>query len=149
MLIDKARIQELIPHTGAMCLLDKVTFWNDDAIQCLTNTHRDPTNPLRRHGRLSTIAAFEYGAQAAAVHGGLCARAAGEIAPPGYLAALRDARWFVAELDDIAAPLEIAARRLLGEAAQCVYAIQVSAAGRLLAEARVTIAPQPTDGNSS
>lgn len=149
MLIDKTHIQELIPHTGAMCLLDAVTAWDDDSIQCVTDIHRDPAHPLRRQGRLSAVAAFEYGAQAAAVHGGLCAKAAGETAPPGYLAALRDARWFVAELNEIAEPLQVSARRLLGEAAQCIYAIQVSAAGRLLAEARVTIMPQPTVGNSS
>ena len=143
MLIDKARIQELIPHTGTMCLLDAVIDWDDDSIQCVTDTHRDSANPLRRRGRLSAVAAFEYGAQAAAVHGGLRANAAGEIASPGYLAALRDARWFVAELDENAAPLEVTARRLLGEAAHCIYVIQISSAGRLLAEARVTIAPQP------
>lgn len=143
MLIDKTGIQTLIPHTGAMCLLDEVTTWDSDAIQCMTNTHRDRTNPLRRQGRLSAVAAFEYGAQAAAVHGGLCAKAAGTTAAPGYLAALRDARWFVAELDEIAAPLQVSARRLLGEAAQCIYAVQVSAAGQLLVEARVTIMPQP------
>ncbi len=147
MLIDKAHLQELIPHTGAMCLLDAVIAWDDDSIQCVTDTHHDPAHPLRRQGRLSTVAAFEYGAQAAAVHGGLCARAAGKVAPPGYLAALRDARWFITELDEIARPLHVSARRLLGEAAQCIYAIQVSAAGQLLAEARVTIMPQPTAGN--
>ena len=143
MLIDKVRIQELIPHTGAMCLLDAVIDWDDDSIQCVTDTHRDSANPLRRRGRLSAVVAFEYGAQAAAVHGGLRASAAGETASPGYLAALRDARWFVAELDENAAPLEVTAHRLLGEAAHCIYAIQISSAGRLLAKARVTIVPQP------
>ncbi|MCP5157998.1 MAG: hypothetical protein H6975_01075 [Gammaproteobacteria bacterium] len=146
MLIDKAHIRTLIPHADAMCLLDTVITWDDDFIQCMTDTHRDPANPLRRQGRLSAVAAFEYGAQAAAIHGGLCASVAGKTAPPGYLAALRDARWFVAELDENAAPLEVTARRLLGEAAHCIYKIQISSAGRLLAEARVVIAPQPAIG---
>ncbi|HCB14757.1 MAG TPA: hypothetical protein DEP36_14485 [Gammaproteobacteria bacterium] len=149
MLTDKARIQELIPHTGAMCLLDAVVAWDDDFIQCLTDTHRDPANPLRRQGRLPVITAFEYGAQAAAIHGGLRARAAGETAPAGYLAALRDARWFAAELDENAAPLEVTARRLLGEAAHCIYTIRIRAAGQLLAEARVTIVPRPVIGDHS
>jgi hypothetical protein len=34
-------------------------------------------------------------------------------------------------------------------AAHCIYAIQVSAAGRLLAEARITIVPQPKTGTAS
>ena len=75
--INKAEIRTLIPHSGLMCLLDEVTQWDDRSITCVTNTHRDPANPLRRDGRLSALHAFEYGAQAAAVHGGLRARSVG------------------------------------------------------------------------
>lgn len=141
-MIDKNQIQALIPHAGAMCLLEAVTAWDEQSITCVTQTHRDPANPLRRQGRLPAVMAFEYGGQAAAIHGGLRARAAGQTAPPGYLAALRDARWFVADLDGIAEPLEVDAQLLLGDQAHCLYAIQVSAAGRLLAEARIAIVPQ-------
>lgn len=144
--VGKARIQTLLPHTGAMCLLDTVIAWNEDTVTCLTDTHRDPANPLRRQGRLAALHAFEYGAQAAAIHGGLCARAAGQTAPPGYLAALRDARWFVADLDSVAAPLEVTAHRLLHESGHCIYAIQVSAGGQVLAEARIVIVPQAKTG---
>ncbi|QQS53944.1 MAG: hypothetical protein IPM89_14070 [Candidatus Competibacteraceae bacterium] len=148
-LIDKSQIQTLIPHAGAMCLLETVTAWDEQSITCLTQTHRDPVNPLRRQGRLPAVMAFEYGGQAAAIHGGLRARAVGQTATPGYLAALRDARWFVADLDGIAEPLEVAAHLLLGDGAHCLYAIQVSAAGRLLAETRITIVPQATAGMAS
>ncbi|MFZ4791496.1 MAG: hypothetical protein ACOYMW_11500 [Candidatus Competibacteraceae bacterium] len=141
--ISKTHIEALIPHAGAMCLLDAVTEWDEDAIVCVTNTHRDPANPLRRQGRLSAIHAFEYGAQAAAVHGGLCARTTGQTAPPGYLAALRDAHWFVAELDLIPAPLHVTAHQLLNESGRCIYAIRVSAGVQTLAEARIIIIPQP------
>ena len=72
--INKAEIRTLIPHSGSMCLLDEVTQWDDRSIVCATNTHRDPANPLRRNGHLSAVHAFEYGAQAAAVHGGDRAR---------------------------------------------------------------------------
>src|SRR5262252_1652363 len=96
--INKAQIRTLIPHSGTMCLLDEVTQWDDRSITCLTNTHHEPANPLRRDGCLSAVHAFEYGAQAAAVHGGLRARSVGATAPPGYLAALRDAHLYVARL---------------------------------------------------
>ena len=141
--VGKAQIAALIPHAGAMCLLDAVIEWDEDAIVCVANSHRDPANPLRRQGRLSVIHAFEYGAQAAAAHGGLCARTAGQTAPPGYLAALRDARWFVADLDSVAAPLEVTAHQLLNEAGRCIYAIRVSVGEQTLAEARIIIVPQP------
>ena len=66
--IHKAEIRTLIPHSDLMCLLDDVMQWDDRSIVCFTNTHRDPANPLRRAGRLSAVHAFEYGAQAAAIH---------------------------------------------------------------------------------
>jgi predicted hotdog family 3-hydroxylacyl-ACP dehydratase len=137
--INKAEIQALIPHSGLMCLLDSVTQWDDRSIMCMTNTHRDPANPLRRAGRLSALHAFEYGAQAAAVHGGLRARSVGATAAPGYLAALRNARLHATRLDDIDGPLEIFAIRLFGEGANTVYECRVSAGNTVIAEGRVTI----------
>jgi predicted hotdog family 3-hydroxylacyl-ACP dehydratase len=137
--IHKAEIRTLIPHSGLMCLLDSVTQWDDRFIVCMTNTHRDPTNPLRRAGRLSALHAFEYGAQAAAVHGGLRARLAGATAPPGYLAALRNARLHATHLDDIDLALEIFASRLFGDSANTVYECRVSAGDVLIAEGRITI----------
>ena len=137
--INKPEIRTLVPHSGLMCLLDSVTEWDDRSITCISNTHRDPANPLRRDGRLSALHAFEYAAQTAAVHGGLRARSAGMTAPPGYLAALRDARMHVMRLDDIASPLQISAHRLFGEAANTVYECRVSAGDVLLADGRIII----------
>jgi predicted hotdog family 3-hydroxylacyl-ACP dehydratase len=137
--INKAEIRTLIPHSGLMCLLDEVIRWDDRSITCVSNTHRDPANPLRRDGRLSALHAFEYGAQAAAVHGGLRARSVGAIAPPGYLAALRDARLHVASLDDIRSALQVYALRLFGDGANTVYECRVSARDLPIAEARITI----------
>ena len=137
--INKAEIRTLIPHSGIMCLLDRVNEWDDRSIVCISNTHRDPANPLRRDGRLSAVHAFEYAAQAAAVHGGLRARAAGVAASLGYLAALRDARLHVMRLDDVASPLQICAYRLFGETANTVYECRVSAGNILLADGRITI----------
>ena len=140
--INKAEIRTLIPHSGTMCLLDSVTEWDDRLIVCSSNTHRDPENPLRHDGRLSAVHAFEYGAQAAAVHGGLRARSIGVTAPPGYLAALRDARLHVMRLDDVVSSLRIYAHRFFGDAANTVYECKVSAGDVLLAEGRIIIMPR-------
>ena len=137
--IHKAEIRTLIPHSGLMCLLDEVMQWDDRSIVCITNTHRDPANPLRRGGRLSAVHAFEYGGQAAAVHGGLRARAVGTMAAPGYLAALRDGRLQVTRLDHIHLPLRIHATRLFGDRANTVYEFLISAASVLVAQGRITI----------
>ena len=137
--VNKAEIRKLIPHSGEMCLLDEVAQWDDRSIRCVTHTHREPANPLRRDGHLSAVHAFEYGAQAAAVHGGLRARSAGVTAPPGYLAALRDARLHATRLDNINSSLEVRASRLFGDGANAVYECRVSAGDTLIAEGRVTI----------
>jgi len=137
--ITKSEIRTLIPHSGLMCLLDSVSEWDDRSIICISNTHRDPANPLRRDGRLSAVHAFEYAAQAIAVHGGLRARSAGVTASPGYLAALRDACLHAMRLDDIASPLRICAHRLFADGANAVYKCRVSAGDVPLADARITI----------
>src|SRR6266576_558929 len=141
--IDKAEIRRLIPHAGTMCLVDSVLGWDDESIVCTTNTHRDKANPLRRDGRLSALHALEYGAQAAAIHGGLRARAAGTTAPACYLAALRNAHLHVDRLDDLASPLEVRAKRLFGDAGNTVYQCEVSTGDIHLADARVTIMLRP------
>lgn len=137
--IYQAEIRTLIPHSGLMCLLDEVVRWDERSIVCMSNTHRDPANPLRRLGRLSALHAFEYGAQAAAIHGGLRARAAGTIAASGYLAALRDGRLHAKRLDQIHLPLRICATHLFGDGANTVYEFVLSAAMVLVAEGRVII----------
>src|SRR6266550_2912166 len=141
--IDKAEIRTLVPHAGSMCLLDNVLDWDDESIVCVTNTHRDEANPLQRDGRLSALHALEYGAQAAAIHGGLRARTAGASAPACYLAALRDARLHVDRLDDLASPLEVRAQRLFGDAGNTIYQCAISASGISVAEERVSIMLRP------
>src|SRR5207247_9819597 len=99
-----------------MCLLDRVLGWDDESTVCTTNTHRDEANPLRRDGRLSALHALEYGAQAAAIHGGLRARAVGATAPPCYLAALRAAHLNVVPLASLATSLEVRSKHFFSYA---------------------------------
>ncbi|MFO1350438.1 MAG: phosphotransferase [Gammaproteobacteria bacterium] len=139
MLIGKTELCALLPHQGAMCLLDGVLAWDTDTIVCVSHSHRDAIHPLRKHGRLAALHAFEYGAQAAAAHGVLTARAAGTVARPAYLAALRDGRLYASYLDDIAGPLEITARQQLREAASCIYEARVSAGGEPLATVKIIV----------
>jgi predicted hotdog family 3-hydroxylacyl-ACP dehydratase len=59
-------IAALVPHQMAMCLLEFVKEWTEDAILCGTRSHAFPDNPLRHHGRLAALHLCEYGAQAIA-----------------------------------------------------------------------------------
>jgi predicted hotdog family 3-hydroxylacyl-ACP dehydratase len=142
MLIDNEELRSLVPHAGAMCLLDGVERWDDEEVVCVANSHLKADNPLRRGGKLAALHALEYGAQAMAVHGGLLARRAGERAAGGFLAALRDVTLHVERLDDLDAPLRITVRRLMALGGNMIYACNVTAGERAIAEARATVAEQ-------
>ncbi|MEM1153042.1 MAG: hypothetical protein AAGI44_02810 [Pseudomonadota bacterium] len=70
-MLDKAAIDELIPHTGSMCVLDTVQRWDQDSIVCTSNRHHSEDNPLRESAELCCEVLLEYTAQAAAVHAAL------------------------------------------------------------------------------
>lgn len=143
--IGRDELATLIPHQGRMCLLDSVEQWSEAQIECRSDSHRDPQNPLRQDGALAAVHLAEYGAQAMAIHGGLMERAAGGSARPGLLVTLRDLKLATARIDDVAAPLEVRARRLLANADGWLYAFEVDAAGRRLASGRIGVihAPAP------
>lgn len=136
-------IRRLVPHAGEMCLLQRVVTWDEESIHCQSETHLSPGHPLRRDRALAAVHAFEYGAQAAAIHGGLRAEAAGGQAPFCYLAAIRHGRLLVARLDSSNRPLDVRAQRLFGNAGDTVYQCTIYAGDLLLAEGRVTIMQRP------
>ena len=129
-----------------MCLLDSVTSWDVDRIDCRASSHRSPANPLRLEDRLPAVVAIEYAAQAMAVHGGLRALPEQDAAP-GYLVTVRDARLHVATLDDITTDLEISATCQAADATGLVYAFEVKADGRAVAEGRAMVALLARDGS--
>jgi predicted hotdog family 3-hydroxylacyl-ACP dehydratase len=130
-------IRKLVPHAGAMCLLERIERADEKEVVCGTFTHRAPTNPLRRNGRLAALHLAEYGAQAMAVHGGLANPAA--TARGGMLVAIRDLTLGVARLDDIDAELIIHAVRLVANESGQIYSFSASAAGRELGRGRVSV----------
>ncbi len=137
--VGKDEIRTLIPHAGAMCLLHAVLAWDDESIHCTSDTHRAADNPLRREGHLSALHAFEYGAQAVAIHGGLRARAAGIALPSAYLAGLRAAHLHADYLDAFEQSLTVHATRVFGDTGNAIYVARITAGETLLAEARITI----------
>lgn len=138
MIFDHAWIAARIPHHGDMCLLDGVESWSADSVTCLAESHRNPANPLRAGERLGVANAIEYAAQAMAVHGALLA-GSDEAPAAGYLTSVRDVKWAVSRLDDIAAPLRITAERLTGDANNILYAFRINAADKELASGRASV----------
>lgn len=142
-MIDAERITALIPHQGDMSLWDEVLDWDDTSIRLCTRRHRDPRHPLRSDGQLRALHLCEYGAQAMAVHGGLRASVAGGVARPGLLVALRGVALHVARIDDLSGTLEGEARLLMVGDAGWQYDFRIHHDGRLLAEGRAAVMPQP------
>jgi predicted hotdog family 3-hydroxylacyl-ACP dehydratase len=141
-LIDKRDIARLIPHAGAMCLLDGVLSWSATQIRCVSESHRAMDNPLRRDGRLRAPCGVEYAAQAMAIHGALTAGETAGVNPPrvGYLASLRAVTVHADRLDQLPGPLAVEAERLGGNADRAIYGFTLRYADRVLLNGRAAVA---------
>ena len=139
LMIDHTAICGLIPHAGSMCLLDSVAYWDNESIICHASSHQNVENPLYGNDGLSAVHALEYGAQAVALHGGLCTRKQGAEMPQGYIAAIRDAVFYQERLDRLPHLLQIEVRQLLVAGGDMIYELRVSTQEVKVAEARLTI----------
>lgn len=138
-MLEKKEWARLVPHAGAMCLLDEVVEWDATRLHARSVSHRRADNPLRADGLLHALNLCEYAAQAMAVHGVLCAREAGGMARPGFLVALRDVGLRVERIDDLQGRLQIHVECLLALADSLQYAFRVEHRGSLLATGRVAV----------
>jgi predicted hotdog family 3-hydroxylacyl-ACP dehydratase len=138
-MLDRAAIRALIPHQGAMCLLDDVRDWSATRIAATGRSHLDPANPLRRDGRLAAVCGCEYAFQAAALHGALAA--GGIPQPAGWLARLQIGRLGATRLDDPArGTLLVEAMLELAEPGGLIYGFRLTdEQGAVLLEGRGTI----------
>lgn len=146
-IISQLELEALLPHSGAMCLLEQVSHWDEHSITCRSHSHRFEDNPLRNTDCLPVEAGIEYAAQAMAIHGALQAREQAPGAEPrvGYLAVLSKVEWRVQRLDDLAAELEISARCLAATATGSHYQFNVTAAGQTLISGQALVALAPQD----
>lgn len=121
-----------------MCLLDAALRWDDTGLACSSDSHRDPANPLRAHGRLGAASALEYAGQAVALHASL-ARSDASNSAGGAIAAVRELTLSVARLDDLPDSLSIVVRRLAGDSHTLLYDFDVTCGASAIARGRMTI----------
>jgi predicted hotdog family 3-hydroxylacyl-ACP dehydratase len=138
MLIGRDRIAVLIPHAGAMQLLDGVLHWDATGIRCISRTHLDSANPLRCGGELPALCGIEYAAQAMALHGGLSGQA-GAKPRAGYLASVREVNCARRRLDDLEGDLVVSAEKLMGDGSHVIYAFEVSVGKELVLDGRAAV----------
>ncbi|NPC57964.1 hotdog family protein [Caenimonas soli] len=136
MMADRAHIERLVPHAGAMCLLDAVAQWDAAQITC-TSAEPGSSHPLARDGVVPSIAAAEYAAQATAVHGALLDGAGQPRA--GLLVKLMDV-----DLHSACFPsrggVTVNATLLSRSSGGCLYAFEVGSAARPIASGRLIVA---------
>lgn len=135
-MLTRSQIESRIPHSGAMCLLDSVQCWDATTIVCEAAA---PTaeHPLARAQVVPAIAAVEYAAQAAAVHGSLVDNTG---APrDGMLAKLSDVELPVAALDAAGGALTVRATLLSRVASGCLYRFEVSDRRACVARGRLMV----------
>ncbi|AIF46509.1 hypothetical protein [Dyella japonica] len=130
----------LIPHQGAMSLLDAVVAWNESTIHALSETHALAEHPLRGSDGLHAVHLAEYGAQAMAVHGALLAREHGATdVRPGRLVSLRDVSLDVEYVDPSQGRLDVHAERLYADVSGAQYSFRVEQNGRMLVSGRAAV----------
>jgi predicted hotdog family 3-hydroxylacyl-ACP dehydratase len=118
--LGRSEIAALIPHSGAMCLLDEVQFWDATRIVCTASSHHNPDNPMASDGMLDAVCGIEYAAQAMAVHGALVA-AGGRRPAAGYLVSVREVTCHSHRLDALPDSLEVTATRQAGSQSTALY----------------------------
>ena len=133
--MNRGEIAKLVPHQGAMCLLEEVLAWDAATIVCRACSHRDPANPLRG---LSAVTGVEYAAQAVAAHAALTKKQQ-EAPRVGYLAGLRNVECFVERLDSEAGDLTVRATQVAAESGRLLYDFRVEAGGRELLKGRLSV----------
>ena len=145
MMIERAALAQLLPHGGAMMLLDGVEFWDGQRIICVSMQHRAPGNPLRTKAGLSSLHGIEFAAQAMAAHGALI-RASAQRPRTGLLLSVRNCDFHVRRLDGFDSPLRIGAEQMGSSEEARMYRFQVTARDAMLVEGRLTVLPRQEAG---
>ena len=106
-MIPAGPIGRMLPHAGAMVLVDEIVYADPMRIECRTQAHLRPGFPLAVDGRVSSLCGVEMAAQAMALHA-----AVGDPAHrvrSGRLASVSDVEVLHERLDEQAGALRIEA----------------------------------------
>lgn len=137
--LNRDELSRLLPHAGAMRLIDGVESWDEATIRCYAQSHRDRTNPLRSHGRLDAVAGLEYAAQAMGVHVGLLVGAHSGNPSIGFVGGLRDVVFGRDYLDDCLGDLVIDATQLFADDHSFLYQFVISSGEQMVLKGRASI----------
>ncbi len=120
--LSTSELYALMPHSGDMCLINKVLSVDDSAIEVLTEVEDPGSHPLACDNRLSVLLLPEFAAQAAALHLNRSGDSVfGATDAPVFLAAVKQFNWQGARRCLGGAVLRINAWRLSASAVGAMY----------------------------
>lgn len=129
-------IADLLPHSGAMVLLDEVVEHAEGRI--VTRVRLHAASLFAEGGRIPALVAIEYMAQTIGAYAGLRAVAAGQPVRIGYLLGTRDLSLGL-DAFDAGDELVVEARHVWGDEQLGSFECVVSRGGRAVASALVNV----------
>ena len=133
--LDHQQIADCLPHSGRMCLLQKIVQADQASLTALADSHLLANNPLRINGRIASVNGIEYAAQAMAVHGALLA----ETVKPGYIATVRNIEVKQSFLPENGQPLIIHVQQLMSDDNGFTYQFAIHCDEEIILSGRITV----------
>ncbi|GAB2497023.1 hotdog family protein [Pseudoxanthomonas sangjuensis] len=138
-------IEQVVPHRGAMRLVDRLLDWDED--RAVVGLTVPVDGPFHEAGGVPAWVGIEYMAQAIAAWAGCQARARGEAPKIGFLLG---SRRYVTDIGHFAAGSVLrveAERELFGDNGLGMFACRILDGERVLASANVSVF-QPADARA-
>ncbi len=129
-------LARLVPHRGAMLLLDEVVSGDEQSIVCRVTPRADSL--FARDGHVAAVVAVEYMAQACAAWLGWQALRRGEPPSGGWLVGLREVE-LSCDAFELGTALDVHARHGFGELRLASFETRVLAGSQLLAVATLNV----------
>lgn len=143
-MLNADEIADFLPHGRGMSLIEKVIDWQEQNINCIGLSHKDPKNPMFANGNLQSITLIEYAAQSVAVHAGLLNAKLGT-QRPAYIGGLKKIEIAAQYLPDRKTELRISATAELLSAGGAIYKFSISSDAELILSGRLTLVQPPAD----
>lgn len=133
--LSKLEIESLIPHAGTMSFIDKIISCDPQQLICQAIIASD--NPLLTVDKLDNINTIEFAGQAIALHCALVNNS-DKTVNNGYLAAIRDADFFVKQID-VANELLIEVVLMHNDLNKYIYSFTVESDQQLISQGTLIV----------
>ncbi len=129
-------VAEVVPHGAPMILIDEIVRLGSDSIECRVDIREDSL--FVRNGKVRTVVASEYMAQAVAAYVGMLDRVRGRPIQIGYLIGVRELK-LVRPFVEVGDALSVEAQRVWGDDELGHFKTRVVRDGEEISRAALTV----------